>query len=526
MKRRHFLKYSAAGVVIPSFINGFQLKAMASSPMLQALQQTMTQTDRVLVMIQLGGGNDGLNTVIPIDQYDNLTIVRPQVVLPENELLSLSGNDAVGLHPAMTGLQQLYNNEKLKIIQAVGYPNQNYSHFRSTDIWMSGSDEDEYLLSGWAGRYLNGEYPNFPYDYPNESMTDPLAIEIGYSQSFVFQGPLTTMAVTLSNADSFYNLVNGINDPVPNTPAGEQLEYVRLISKQSNAYGEVMINAFNSTVNMVTYPDNNELAQQLKIVARMIAGGLKTRIYLVHIDGFDTHDSQVDYNDHTVGEHANLLRNLSEAISVFQSDIEALSLDDKVIGMTFSEFGRRTISNLSGGTDHGAAAPMFMFGTSIAGGVLGENPIIPADATEDTNVAMQHDFRSVYATILKEWFCIAENELSQTLFQSYDDLPLFNNIDCISTGIHHSNQHAGTALLTVLPNPVLNEATIEITSLGGLLHLALYDVSGRYLQSIFNANIAIGNHRITHDFSNLNAGLYYLHYQQGATKQVIKIIKA
>jgi len=525
MKRRHFIKYSATGIVIPSLIHGFQFKALSASPVFNALQQKNTDTDRVLVMIQLGGGNDGLNTVIPLDAYDTLASLRPQVILPQNELLSLSAYENVGLHPAMTGMQQLFNDGKLKILQGVGYPNQNYSHFRSTDIWMSGANENEYLQTGWAGRYLHNEYPNFPYDYPNAQVTDPLAIEIGFSQSYVFQGPLTAMAVTLSDAESFYNLANGIQSPVPDTPAGEQLSYVRLIAQQSNAYGQVMINAYNGSDNSIAYPDENELAQQLRIVARMIAGGLKTRIYLVHLDGFDNHDTQVEYDNHSLGEHALLLSRLSEAIQIFQSDLEGLNIADRVMGMTFSEFGRRIISNDSRGTDHGAAAPLFMFGTAVEAGILGENPEIPAEADEDTNVAMQQDFRSIYATILRDWFCVPQEELLLTTLQDHPFLPLFSNIDCVPVIDHIQNQQAGTALLHCFPNPVLDVLHIEYTSMEGPLSIMAYDPQGHLLASIFNGFMPAGHHKQLWDMSHLPAGIYYLHYLQGADKQTKTIVK-
>src|SRR6056300_453170 len=174
MKRRDFLKRVAPMSMLPFAINGQPIRAYGN--ILGAEAEDFVDTDNVLVLVQLNGGNDGLNTVIPLDQYLNLTAARPDVIIPENKVLKLDGVTATGLHPAMSKMRNMFNDDKLHILQSVGYPNQNYSHFRSTDIWMSGSDSDELLNSGWTGRYLNYEYPNYPAEYPNPEMPDPLAI--------------------------------------------------------------------------------------------------------------------------------------------------------------------------------------------------------------------------------------------------------------------------------------------------------------------------------------------------------------
>ncbi|HMS52078.1 MAG TPA: hypothetical protein PKD56_07100, partial [Chitinophagales bacterium] len=166
-----------------------------------------------------------------------------------------------------------------RIIQSVGYPDQSYSHFRSTDIWMTGANADQTLPTGWLGRYLSNEYPDFPTYYPNEEMPDPLSIEIGYATSLAFQGPITSMSYAISDPEYFYELADGLSQPTPDTPAGHQLQYVRDISRQSKLYNAVVTKAYNANTNTQTYPQTN-LAAQLAIVARLIAGGLKTRLYL------------------------------------------------------------------------------------------------------------------------------------------------------------------------------------------------------------------------------------------------------
>ena len=168
MRRRNFLKQALpVSVTMPALLNGLSVKAFtAQSPLVQALMGTTTDTDKVLVLIQLNGGNDGLNMVIPIEFYSNYVNARQNIAIPQNKVLALNGTAKTGLHPSMTGLQTLYNEGKVNIVQAVGYPTPNFSHFRATDIWMTGSASNVELDSGWAGRYLNGEYPQYPNGFP------------------------------------------------------------------------------------------------------------------------------------------------------------------------------------------------------------------------------------------------------------------------------------------------------------------------------------------------------------------------
>lgn len=190
MKRRQFLKRTApVATVIPALLDGYAVKAFTpNAALLQALMVPQTETDHVLVIVQLSGGNDGLNAVIPIDNYSAYFNARSNIAIPQNKILRLDGVSATGLHPSMTGFQTLFNEKKLNIVQAVGYPTPNFSHFRATDIWMSASDSTTVLNSGWSGRYLDSQFPNFPNGYPNTAMPDPLAIQIGSVTSLTFQG--------------------------------------------------------------------------------------------------------------------------------------------------------------------------------------------------------------------------------------------------------------------------------------------------------------------------------------------------
>jgi len=412
--------------VLPAFLNGLSLKALAGSPLMHSLGRYMGD-DRVLVLVQLAGGNDGINTVIPLDQYSAYMSARANIALPEDKVLRLTGADQIALHPAMTEMQQLFNNGKLGIVQAVSYPKPNFSHFRATDIWMTASDSDKVVNTGWAGRYLDDIYPHFPNNYPNEGMPDPLAIQVGSVVAGALQGPAFTMGLAISNPSNFYNLIEGKVTASSPTRAGEQLEYIQQMGLKTDQYAAVIKKAaLKVTKQSDKYPapGKNPLADQLKIVARLIAGGLKTKIYMVNTGSFDTHAKQTDDADKTTGTHANLLRRVSDAIGAFMNDLEYLQVPDKVMGITFSEFGRRIRSNASGGTDHGAAAPLFYFGHAIKGGVIGNNPVLPANATVNDNVPMQTDFRSVYTSILQNWFTLQPADVQQVLNGRFDTLAM------------------------------------------------------------------------------------------------------
>src|SRR5437868_2115566 len=401
MKRRQFLRNTVPATILPAFVGGFSLRTFgAESPLMQLFGETPV-SDHVLVIVQLSGGNDGLNAVIHIDNYSNYFNARSNIAIPQNSILPLTAQ--TGLNPAMTGMKSLFDDGKLGIVQACGYPTPSFSHFRATDIWMSASDSNQVLTSGWQGRYLNYEYPNFPTGYPNSSAPDPLGIQIGSTTSLTFQGPSISMGMSISNPTSFYNLLNGVEDPAPNNNAGKELKYVRLVARQTSQYADVVKAAAARVTQQAVYPANNTLADQLKIVARLVKGGLQTRVYMVSYGSFDTHSLEANAGDTTNGNHANLLKNVSNAIKAFQDDCKFLGIEDRVIGMTFSEFGRRIKSNSSQGTDHGAAAPMFLFGKNVLPGIMGSNPTIPTTVSVNDNIPMQYDFRSVYATILENW---------------------------------------------------------------------------------------------------------------------------
>jgi uncharacterized protein (DUF1501 family) len=528
MKRREFLGKSVAAAV-PALISGYAVKALnVDSPIVQALMGTGTDTDHVLVIIQLSGGNDGLNMVIPIETYNLYNAARTNIAIPENKILRLNGYDKTGLNPAMTGLQTMYNENKLKVIQAVGYPQPNFSHFRATDIWMTSSNSDQEVYTGWTGRYLNYEYPNFPNGYPNANMTDPLAIQIGSTATLTSQGPSVNMAMSITSATNFYQLINGTSDPVPNTKAGKELSFVRTVARQTQQYAGTIIAASNKVTQQAPYPTNNSLADQLKIVSRLIKGGLKTRVYMVSFGGFDTHSLQTTVADTTVGNHATLLGRVSDAIKAFQDDCVFLGTEDRVVGMTYSEFGRRIKSNSSVGTDHGAAAPLFVFGKPVQGGVLGNNPAIPANASVNDNVPMQYDFRSIYATLLENWFCLPKSTVDSlfppSVNSTLQNLPLIK--DGLCKAVTPPPSTSGITVITNTPNPFTNSTTIKFTTAGGHTLIQIIDTAGRLLVNLLEKDYPMaGTYTIPFNASHLPNGIYYARFQNGTNQQVRPMLK-
>ena len=524
MKRRDFLKNTLpVGIMLPTIINGISMKAFgASSPILNSLLMPTTDTDHVLVLVQLTGGNDGVNTVIPLEYYANYYNARTNIAIDQSKVLGLTGTQKIGLNPAMTAMQSLFNEGLIKIINSVGYPSPSFSHFRSTDIWMSASDSNVQLDSGWAGRYLNYEYPNFPNGYPNSTMTDPLSIQIGSVTSLTLQGPQVSMGMSITNPTSFYNLLNGVQDPAPNSYAGKELSFLRSIAQQTEAYATVVKAAATSVTQQSPYPANNSLADQLKIVSRLIKGGLKTRIYMVSYGGFDTHSDQTTKTDTSLGNHAKLLTNVSEAIKAFQDDLKFLGTDSRVIGMTFSEFGRRIKSNASGGTDHGAAAPMFLFGKNVLPGVLGDTPVIPAKATVNDNVPFQYDFRSIYATLLTNWLCVKEADLQQIMLKDFQLLPVVNSATCKIVAPNTS----GATLITNYPNPFTTSTSIQFTTNGGHTLVQVMDAMGRVIKVLVDLDYpSAGTYKVNFETANLVSGVYYARFQNLAIQQVHTMLK-
>ena len=405
--RRSFLQ--ALGLVSSGTIllGKTPIAAMNPTPLSQAFARS--DSDRVLVIIRLKGGNDGLNTVIPVYDYSNYAAIRPNIKITNPNSFALSPEFRMPNY--MQDMQTLWNANKMKIVHGVGYPNQNLSHFTSADIWSSAGATVEQTQTGVFGRYFEGVYPDYILNAPST----PPAIQIGSLSNLLFTGNETSFAFSVANPDQLQNIAqNGSAYSVQNLPNctyGDQLAWIRSIVNTSYSYASVIHQAYNNGANDVTY-NNSDISKQLAIVARLIKGNLGTKVFMVTLDGFDTHADEIN-------THQQLMSDLSNSIKQFYSDLDASGYGQNVLAMTISEFGRRPEENASLGTDHGAASTMMLFGEGLNGnGFVSTHPDL---SNLDANGNLQHttDFRSVYATILGDWLCIDSQVVNETLFQNY-----------------------------------------------------------------------------------------------------------
>tara|TARA_B110000902_G_scaffold112678_1_gene132935 strand:+ start:95146 stop:96711 length:1566 start_codon:yes stop_codon:yes gene_type:complete len=503
MDRRKFIRnVSLASLTVPFFVKNLSAQAMLSS----GFDIPVSYEDRVLVIIRMNGGNDGLNTVIPLDQYSNLSIQRPNIILPESKILL--GTNELGFHPAMSGIQNLFQQGRAAVIQGVGYPEQNRSHFRSNDIWTAGTtstDENR----GWLGRYFEQNHSQYPANYPNDEYPDPFAISLGGSLSATCQGSVSNFSALVSNPSNSFNLNESavIND---GTMYGCNLDFVSTLIEQTNAYGARINEAYDlgSSLSNHYYLDNNpqndyksSLAKQLRYVAQMIAGGMQSKVYILNIGGFDTHGDQVDTNDTSLGKHADLLQQVSDAIHAFEDDLSLLNLDQRVMGMSFSEFGRQIASNGSNGTDHGDAAPLLLFGKCISSPVIGSNPLIAGEIENQKGVDMQFDFRDVYASVLKDWFRVPEEQI-ESVFGDHSPAYISLMDGCYSNGLHNEEP------ILLWPNPGSGVAFVDFYSHEGQTVVNLVDTKGRVVRTFLEQTLEEGRKKLQLDIYGVSAGYY------------------
>ena len=330
-------------------------------------------------------------------------------------------------------------------------------------------------------------------------------------------------------------LATGGEDEVPDTPYGEELLFLRQVIEQTNAYADVITQAAENGNNMVDYPEDVALAQALKNVALLISGGLKTKVYVVSIGGFDTHANQVVNGDPLSGTHTNLLQSLSTAVSLFMDDLKALGLDKRVVAMTFSEFGRRIRSNSSLGTDHGDAAPLLVFGSCINPGVIGTNPVIPPDVNINSGVEMQYDFRDVYGSVLMDWFGVAKEEVKNLLYDGFTYIPILDvcenetfpkaTIPPPVPLVGNPNGRTTVLDMVAYPNPFGARATVSFYSDGGEVDLSLLDAHGRTVRTLMKGQIADGYQEVVVNGALLPPGTYYLRLLNNGAQQTKRLVK-
>lgn len=431
MNRRSFLKQTA---IAAPFVIGLNCLSCRQRAFFQSLMPEINYKNRVLVLIELMGGNDGLNTIIPLDKYESLLAVRKDILIPEKKILRLPDTDIFGLHPSLTGLQKLYNDKLISVVQGVGYPNPEFSHFQGKRIKYTANTDKVEIRTGWVGRYLDESYPNYPKGYPLHSTDGPAAIRIGAVSSKITQfmsginkGLEEDIGVGFSNIEDFDSSAQISEETVTDSSfAASNLDVIRDVSKRIKLYSPIIQTYSSRQKNLSKLypePSKNPLADQLRTIARLIGSGLNTPVYIVSQDGYDTHADQVERSDTTLGKHASLLKDLSEAITAFEDDIHLMGKQENVLGMTFSEFGRR-IQCGSYGTDHGTAESVILFGTALRHGIIGSSPDLPKKITDADNLTVQYDFRALYRSVLSGWFGVPEEKLKNIIPQGQDNRPV------------------------------------------------------------------------------------------------------
>ena len=378
---------TAGTMLIPHFLKAFELNRLGAVP----------TSGKTLVIVQLSGGNDGLNTVVPY-RNDIYYRERPTLAISRDKVLTI--NDEIGFNPALEPLKALYDDGLVTVINNVGYPNPDRSHFRSMDIWQTASDANQYLQTGWLGRYLDANCPGAVSCQPHK------AIEVDDTLSLAMKGGNVNGLAVLDPKKLYNQTRSGLVENLskihtdhPHDNVGylyktlaetvSSADYVYDKSKQTGA------GAVHATKG--TYP-TNELGNRLKTVSELIQSGVSTSVYYVSISGFDTHINQP-------GQQERLLRQYAEAVSAFMSDMRATDRQNDVLLMTFSEFGRRVKQNASNGTDHGTANNVFLIGGGMPAGmtnrVFNEAPNLTN--LDEGDLKYTVDFRNIYATLLRNW---------------------------------------------------------------------------------------------------------------------------
>jgi uncharacterized protein (DUF1501 family) len=452
--------------------------------------------------------------------------------------------DQVGLHPVMTGMKEMYDKGWMGIVQGVGYEGLNGSHFKGTDLWMSGGDgtpEKFNIKSGWMARALQAMYPDVLGAPVPPDKVYPLGIQVGDpNPSLGFHSETEHQNVINlygQDPEGFYSLVQTIGGaPLPNVPDseyGDELAYIMGVEKAVDEYSVYITEAFNAGSNAITAYPQTTLAYQLKTIARLIKGGCKTKIYLCNMGGFDTHGDQLAPEGIvTLGGHADLLRNLSEAVKYFFNDLEAMGLGEQVAACTFSEFGRCARENGSAGTDHGTLAPMMIFGKTIQAGVNGTNPDLNNLAGDNQLQGIQFDYRQVFTTLLQDWLGASNEVLTATMFEGYAKMPLVDSAfvvspDCyIGTTVGTWDKTNNTLSATVSPNPASVRAEITIRGTRNYeAILSLHSLGGSMVSSQ-SMRVQAGVSRAYLDVRSLPAGTYFVRIQEKSSgkAEVVKLL--
>jgi len=509
--RRSFLQtLGLGGAGATLMVNGIPMAFGKSTPLSDALGKA--ESGRVLLIIRLQGGNDGLNTIVPIYDYDTYANYRPTIRHELADIHQLSPDFGVAKY-LQPSIEPIWEGGCMKVVHGTGYENQNLSHFTGADNMSRGIADDE-VETGVYGRYFDQVYPDYLLNLPEA----PPAVQIGGVGDIIFKGNESNFAFTIANTNQLeriaasgelYNVAD-----VPDCTKGSQLRFVRGVLNATLKYSGVIQEAAASQVNIMQFPETR-LGSALSIISKTIKAGMGTSVYMVNLNGFDTHANQPD-------RHQELLTNITESVMAFYRDLEPTGRDNDVLTMTFSEFGRRVKENGSSGTDHGTAAPMLLFGPALNGnGFMGEHPDL-SDLNRG-NLKYTQDFINVYGTIMQEWLCIDQSIINESIPRPYT--PLDFGFDCTSSVTNHDYlvrekfEHI----------PIYDQEMVSIrinNNFESVYTITLYNILGQNMGVLYNEMLAAGQHDISvsEKFPQLPAGVYIYNIKKDNKNYSKKII--
>lgn len=538
--RRQFLWTGGLATAAGLLLGKTPVSAIGASPLTTVLNNL--ESDRILVLINLFGGNDGLNTIIPhSDEVGNSAYrdLRPDLALQhqtdyiDNTLLSNFGPNNFALPTTMNPLMDLWNNNQMAVLHSVGYEQQNLSHFLSTKIWQAGSDDEfeNRYKSGVIGRQIEYEFPAFEAAPPSI----PPALQIGVVNNHIFEGTMgNNLGLVFNSPNEFYQLASTGNlygvDGFGDCPQDDKRIFLRQVANNANRYSATIKAAYDASTTDAEYmaegTSSSRLDHQLKIIARLIKGNLGTKVYLGYANKYDTHASQKEF-------HLGLLADLANNIRSFFDDLGADA--DRVLLMTFSEFGRTVRQTGIGdgaGTDHGNLAPIMLFGGAantnaviepgFHGQVMDFNQVANGRLPFE-NQAGATDFRRVYATVMEQWLCLPTLAVDYILGAHYERIP-----NLIANPCEASTTAETDILLGHRPHPdSATNINLQYALLQkGIVRLKIMDKSGQDLHTLFHEVKTAGSHTFTFSPEEylLSSGEYIYQLEAGGKKYMRQLV--
>jgi uncharacterized protein (DUF1501 family) len=493
MNRRNFLQ--SAAVTGTALYAGSHLPAIGKPRFEKQESFSFMDNDNIMIIVELFGGNDGLNTIIPVDN-DLYYQYRPKVAIAK-EFASRWQNSQLYFHPALVeniesgGFMNMMDNGQLAVIENVGYDKPTLSHFRSKEIWQSGinnKDPKVKLDEGWLGRFIASRLPDYPYILPEH----PVCVSVGGTVPLIFKSRKGHMGIAVNDAGSFAEKSAGLKPDFPLMEGDgyypDEFNFIYNIAAQSEQYGRAVTDAYEAGENIGEYSDTG-LSAKFKTIAKLISGGLKSKVFYVGLSNFDSHVQQM--SEALAGQHPILLNELASAISEFTRDATLQGFGERVAGMTTSEFGRRVKDNGSRGTDHGTASSMFVWGhfDYLNGAVYGDLPDL-ADL-ERGNLKHQYDFRMVYADFLEKWFGADDDEIDE-LFQEN-----IGTLNVLKTRTSSVEEQALTVAnpegIKVYPNPTNGNARISFNITRAMdVKVSVYTETGHRIYDVYEGPANMG----------------------------------